>query len=220
MKKQGLVLSSILALLLVVILAVFVVEQQAKNRTVAGPDETSEFLHRDYVQAKGQQRAKVTIVEFLDPACEACRAFYPFVNDLLQRYKGQVKLEARFVPFHRGADEVVEVLNATVAQQKFWQSLHVALQYQEQWTANHVASVDKLLPFLADIGVDLDQLAEDRKSGLYKERMAQDLSDAKALAVAKTPTFFVNGRAMSQFGYQQLEDLVAEEVAKHYPQQQ
>ncbi|CAH0992781.1 hypothetical protein SIN8267_02918 [Sinobacterium norvegicum] len=219
MKKQGLILSSILALLLVVIMVVFVFEQQAKNRTVAGPNETSEFLSRDYVQAKGQQRAKVTIVEFLDPACEACRAFYPFVNDLLKQYKGKVKLETRFVPFHRGADEVVEVLNATVPQQKFWQSLHVTLQYQEDWTANHVASVDKLLPHLEAVGVDLQQLAEDQKSGLYKERMAQDLSDAKALGVAKTPTFFVNGRAMTQFGYQQLEDLVAEEVARQYPGQ-
>lgn len=219
MKKQGLILSSIMALLLVVIMAVFVFEQQAKNRSVAGPSDTAEFLTRDYVQVKGQQRAKVTIVEFLDPACEACRAFYPFVNDLLKQYKGRVKLETRFVPFHRGTEEVVEVLNATVAQQKFWQSVHVTLQYQEDWTENHVASVEKLLPHLAAIGVDLEQLAQDRKSGLYKERMEQDLSDAKALGVAKTPTFFVNGRAMSQFGYQQLEELVAEEVAKQYPQQ-
>ena len=28
----------------------------------------------------GPQNARVTIVEFFDPACEACRAFYPFTG--------------------------------------------------------------------------------------------------------------------------------------------
>ena len=36
----------------------------------------------------------------------------------------------------------------------------------------------------------------------------QDLADAKALNVTMTPGFFVNGKTMSSFGYDQLKNLV------------
>ena len=36
----------------------------------------------------------------------------------------------------------------------------------------------------------------------------QDLEDAATLGVDKTPEFFVNGRAMPRFGYEELKGLV------------
>jgi protein-disulfide isomerase len=44
----------------------------------------------------------------------------------------------------------------------------------------------------------------------------QDLADAKTLNVRKTPGFFVNGKPLSRFGYQQLKELVDSEINKYY----
>ena len=44
----------------------------------------------------------------------------------------------------------------------------------------------------------------------------QDLADAKTLNVRKTPGFFVNGKPLSRFGYQQLQELVESEINKYY----
>jgi protein-disulfide isomerase len=44
----------------------------------------------------------------------------------------------------------------------------------------------------------------------------QDLADAKTLNVRKTPGFFVNGKPLSSFGYNQLKELVEAEIRANY----
>ena len=46
--------------------------------------------------------------------------------------------------------------------------------------------------------------------------IAQDVEDGRTLNVSKTPDFFVNGRPLPSFGYEQLRALVQEEIAKAY----
>jgi protein-disulfide isomerase len=43
--------------------------------------------------------------------------------------------------------------------------------------------------------------------------IAQDLDDARALGVSKTPEFFVNGRPLPSFGYDELKALVDKALA-------
>jgi protein-disulfide isomerase len=42
------------------------------------------------------------------------------------------------------------------------------------------------------------------------------VEDGKTLNVNKTPEFFVNGRPLPSFGYDQLRNLVQEELARAY----
>ena len=48
----------------------------------------------------GPVNAPVTIVEFFDPACEACRAFYPVVKEILDAHPDKVRLVLRYAAFH------------------------------------------------------------------------------------------------------------------------
>ena len=61
----------------------------------------------------GPQNAPVTIVEFFDPACETCRAFYPIVKNLMAQYPDDVRLVIRYAPFHQGSDVVVKLLESS-----------------------------------------------------------------------------------------------------------
>ena len=46
-------------------------------------DNSPERLVREYSPRTGPTDPKVVLVEFLDPECESCRAFSPFVKDIL-----------------------------------------------------------------------------------------------------------------------------------------
>ncbi|ROS04949.1 thioredoxin-like protein [Sinobacterium caligoides] len=219
MKKPPVIIFAAVVVLLLVIFAVFSFEQTAKNRPAPSAAMVEPHLYRDFSPVLGADNAKVTIVEFMDPACEACRAFYPFVKQQLAQYDGQVKLVMRLLPFHRDSDQVIAALEAAKQQDKYWQALHVALKYQADWAINHTAHVDKLLPLLAEVDIDIERLKKDMKNPEIAKIIAQESQDAQSLGVDKTPSFFVNSKPLTQFGYDQLAELIADEVAAEYPAQ-
>jgi protein-disulfide isomerase len=69
---------------------------------------------------------------------------------------------------------------------------------------------------LAPLGLNLDQLRADMESPEVAAALALDAQDAKLLKVTQTPEYFVNGKSMSTFGYEQLRQLVAEALASAY----
>ena len=162
----------------------------------------------------GDPGAKVHIVEFLDPACEACALFYPMVKNWMGQMPGQIRLSVRHVPFHTGAEYAVRVLEASRAQGKYWETLEALLATQSQWTRNHVVVPEMIDPAIAAVGLDMDKLKTDMNSIEVMRNMEQDRKDAVFLKISKTPTYFVNGRSLPSFGAQQLADLVREELEK------
>ncbi|MEN3365112.1 MAG: hypothetical protein V7606_2386 [Burkholderiales bacterium] len=152
------------------------------------------------------------IVEFLDPACESCRAFYPFVKELMAAHPG-VRLSIRYAPFHKGSDEVVKALEAARKQGKYWETLEALLAAQPLWAPDHTAHLGLVWPHLEALGLNMERLKEDMKSQEIVRLIAQDLEDVKALDVRGTPTFFVNGKPLPSFGPEQLQRLVKEELA-------
>ncbi|MFB1030909.1 MAG: thioredoxin domain-containing protein, partial [Thauera sp.] len=69
-------------------------------------------LVRMHTPIIGPQNAPVTIVEFFDPACETCRAFYPIVKQIMAQHPDKVRLALRYAPFHHGSDQVVKLIEA------------------------------------------------------------------------------------------------------------
>lgn len=174
-------------------------------------------LTRAEAPAFGNPQALVHLVEFLDPACEACAAIYPHVKALLAAHPDRLRVSVRHVAFHQGADFTVRILEASRQQGLYAQTLEALLASQPQWTANHVVQPDRVWAAIARVGLDLAKLRADMDSPQVTQRMAQDLADAKALLVARTPQFFVNGRPLLRFGLQELQDLVQEAVLRAYP---
>ncbi len=170
-------------------------------------------LASEHAPMAGDPNAKVHIVEFLDPACETCATFYPLVKGWMDQLPGQIRLSVRHVPFHTGADYAVQVLEASRKQGKYWQTLETLLASQEQWTRNHIVVQEMVVPAIANVGLDMDQLEADMNSIDVMRNMEQDRKDAVFLRISKTPTYFVNGRPLPSFGAQQLADLIREELA-------
>lgn len=162
----------------------------------------------------GPSTAPVTIVEFFDPACETCRAFYPIVKNILAQYPNDVRLVIRYAPFHAGSDQVVKLLEASKRQNKYQPVLESLLAAQPQWADHGQPNLDLAYQAAGAAGLDIKKAQADAQGSEIAAVLKQDIEDLTALEVTKTPTFFVNGRGLPSFGDQQLMALVAEEVAK------
>jgi protein-disulfide isomerase len=186
---------------------------QKAQEAVAAAGKNKELLVRFHSQSLGRADAPVHIVEFLDPACETCAAFYPLVKQMMAANREDIRLTVRYAPLHQGSDEVVKVLEASRKQGKYWQTLEALLASQPAWVQHHQAKPDLIWPHLVRAGLDAERLKSDMQSPEIARAVAQDVTDAKALKVTQTPEYFVNGRPLPSFGFEQLRTLVDEELA-------
>ena len=186
--------------------------QQAKEAMTTAA-RNKESLVRFHSPSLGRADARVHIVEFLDPACETCAAFYPLVKQLMATHREDIRLTIRYAPFHQGSDEVVKALEASRKQGRYWQALEALLSSQSAWVQHHQARVELVWPQLARAGLDIERLKSDMQAPDIARAIALDVADARALNVTKTPEYFVNGRPLPSFGFEQLRTLVDEERA-------
>ncbi len=189
--------------------------QQAEMYNFMAQNNASTFV-RDHSQTLGSSDAKVFLVEFMDPACETCASFSPFVKQIMDANPGKIKLVLRYAPFHEGADYFVKILEAAKKQGKYWETLDVMFKSQENWTSHHVAQPKKIWPILQKTGLNLDQIKKDMNDPAIEKIIDQDLADAKTLSVRKTPGFFVNGKPLETFGSKQLYELIQTEINAQY----
>ncbi|MHB1373809.1 MAG: DsbA family protein [Thauera sp.] len=210
-----------LAVLLILGLAFYFGMDAYRDRTQAEEDTRiaveGSRLVRMHTPIIGPQNAPVTIVEFFDPACETCRAFYPIVKQIMAQHPDKVRLALRYAPFHHGSDQVVKLIEAARKQGLYTPVLEALLAAQPEWADHAAPNIGIAFEAAARAGLDMERARQDMETPEIQAVLAQDIEDLTALQVSKTPTFFVNGRSLPSFGPEQLARLVAEEVGKVQP---
>ncbi len=184
------------------------------DKSSGGASLQTSRLEQSYSPSFGPETAKVTIVEFFDPACEACRAFYPFVKQILDARPDDIRLVLRYAAFHEGSDVVVRMLEAARLQNKFKPVLEALLAAQPTWASHGKPNLDAAWKAAEEAGLDITKARKDMMSSDITARLMQENKDVEAYKVQKTPTFFVNGKPLPSFGSQQLVDLVKSELSQ------
>lgn len=176
--------------------------------------ELADAMIRPYSPILGPADAPVTIVEFFDPACEACRAFHPIVKDIMAEHGEAVRVVIRYTPFHGAAsEEAIRVLEAARMQDVYVPVLEAVLREQPRW-ASHGAPVPGLiLQVAATAGLDAEAARTQMLAPGVVAILNQDRADVETVGIRQTPTFFVNGKPLDPFGEAELRRLVAAEVA-------
>jgi hypothetical protein len=162
--------------------------------------------------------AKVEIVEFLDPACGTCQRFYP-----LRQGDARGEPEAhppgvalRAVPrerrLRRGADRSRED-----GRTKYWETLEALLASQDDWIVR-ITSYSQNAGLAAGRapGAGHGATRSGHESAGNSPPDRPGYGGCRTLEVSKTPEFFVNGKPLPSFGYEQLQALVQEELASAY----
>jgi len=214
--KKSLFLSAAAILVLAFVAGVYFYSTSKTEQAGQLAEQNRAALVRDYSPVLGPADAKVEIVEFFDPACETCRRFYPFVKEILAAEPERVRLVLRYAPFHQNSDYVVALLEAARMQGKYWETLEALLESQDAWVVHHTVQPQQAWMQVQNLGLDLERLQHDMQSPEIAALIRQELADADTLKVMKTPEFFVNGKPLPSFGFEQLQALVQEELASAY----
>ena len=217
MNKKWIVISTAVAVAVAFVAGIMVFRDRSTALVTQAVQNNNEALVRAHSPVYGNPAAKVTIVEFFDPACETCRIFYPIVKRMVNSSFGQVRLVVRYAPLHKGSDTAIKILEAARKQDKYWEVVEKTFANQPQWAVHGNPQPELIWDVIKDTGLDMEKARKDAASPEIEQMLRQDLADMMALKVDKTPGFFVNGRPLEDFGNEQLKALVQEEVRLAYP---
>lgn len=138
----------------------------------------------------GPPDAVVTVVEWADFECSACRVAYPVLDELVKRFEGQVRLVFKNypLPIHAHGELAARAGIAAQNQGKFWEMHHALFENQERLEQ---ADLER---YAKNIGLDMPKYRVDFTAKETTERIAKDKAQADDLGLDGTPMIFINGR--------------------------
>ena len=144
----------------------------------------------------GPADAKVTLVEFLDPECEACRAIHPIVNDLKTKYPERFQRVVRYMPLHGNSVLAASAAEAAGEQGRYWEYLDVLYRAQSEWGEQQTPQRTRFLEYARVLNLDLAVFEKSLDDPKHAAKVERDRADGVASGVKGTPTFFLNGKLL------------------------
>jgi protein-disulfide isomerase len=214
MSRRVLVIATALVAIVGFGLAGYLYNQSMPEENVVATSlpEGGTTLIRPNSPVMGPAQARVTIVEFFDPACESCRALYPVVKQIMAEHGKSVRLVLRYAPLHNGSEEAVRILETARLQGKFQPVLEALLDSQPVWASHAAPNINRAWEAARKAGLDEERARREMNQPGIDAIIRQDIADMKAVNLRGTPTFYVNGKPLPSFGRQQLQDMVRSEV--------
>jgi protein-disulfide isomerase len=149
---------------------------------------------------RGPKDAPVTIVEFGDLQCPACKAAQPTIEQLVAAEPNQRFVFQNFpLEMHNWAFKGAEYAECVgrASNEAFWKFISKAYESQADITAENA---DEKLTALADAaGVKGSDIAACATKPETKAHIEASIALGKSVDVTGTPTLFINGRKIGNF---------------------
>lgn len=156
--------------------------------------------------SRGPAEAPVVLTVWSDFQCPYCVRAQGLVEDLLEA-RSDVRVVYKHLPLSRHEAAVPAALAAEAAaeQGRFWE-MHDALfamgrSITDGLLGEELSPDSGPVPFEAqasEAGLDIERYRADFRSPAVQERVRSDTAEARAIGVGGTPTFFVDGRKVSE----------------------
>ncbi len=180
----------------------------------AGVKADIKTLMGDGSPSLGPIMAKVVVVEYLDPECEACRAFHPRVKKILSEFDGKIRYMTRHMPYHHNSENAIKALEIANDQGKYWQLLDKLFENQSTWGEKREDTKNLIAGYAKEVGVDMNKYKKEIDNPELAERVKKDKSDGEASGVTGTPSFFINGVLLQDLGEEPLRSAISSALAK------
>ncbi len=164
----------------------------------------------------GPANAPVTIVEFSDYECPACRATHEVVKQVRAAYGDKVQWIYKEYPLkrHKDAFKAAEASHCAEDQGKFW-------EYQERLFTAPDLSPDNLVSLAVQLGMSPEKFRQCLQDSRFKPLVEKNVRDAVQAGLDRTPSFMINGAVYA--GSPSLDifrSMIDEELRKAGPQPQ
>jgi protein-disulfide isomerase len=142
---------------------------------------------------RGNKDAPITLVEYSDFQCPFCSRALNTVLELLDKYKGKIRLVYKHLPlsFHPQAELASQYYEAARLQ-----SEEKAIKFHDELYKNQ-AKIRNGEKYLKEVGkklkLDVAKLAKDAKSSKVQKRIDEDKEEAAKFGFQGTPGFLLNG---------------------------
>ncbi len=192
------VLIAVFAVIAVGISIIAVSVTQSVSRTAEAAQSASVVRDNSHVLDEAPD-GKVTLVEFLDFECEACGAFYPYVEQFREEYKGQITFVTRYfpIPSHFNSRNAAVAVEAASQQGAFEEMYKMMFETQKSWGESQQDLSPMFRTYAEKLGLDMAAYDAAVADPATLERVLQDYDEGVALGVDSTPTFFLNGEKMT-----------------------
>lgn len=158
---------------------------------------------------KGSEQAPINMVVFTDFQCPYCIKLVPLLDQVMEKYKGKVKLTFKNMPlqFHEMAEPAARAALAANEQGKFW-------EFHDQLFATPQLKPESVTGIATSLGLDMSRFNADMMSPVIRQKLNKDMLDAQKAGVTGTPTVFINGRKLKQRSLEGFQAIIDEELKK------
>jgi protein-disulfide isomerase len=191
--------------------------RQASNSNAPTPDPALDVKGAEPPHIRGNPSAPVTLEEFGDFQCPTCGAYSAEVKKIEGEFGDKLRVifrEYPLMPMHEHALMAAQAAEAAGLQGKFWEMHDKLYENQATWTP-----AKDLVPIFVDyakqIGMDPDRFMKDLNGEQVAQRIFQDGKRVHALGLRGTPSFFVNGKEVTDahFSPDGLRQMIKEAIA-------
>lgn len=165
----------------------------------------------------GMQDTKVKLVEYSDFQCPACRAYYPMVEQVIEKYKDQISFEYRHYPLttiHRNAFAAARASEAADKQGKFWEMYRLLFVNQSAWERSGSAQMT-FEGYAKQLGLDVAQFKADFASSETNSAINASIAEFNRRGLPKsTPTFLLNNKKIEPRSVGDFSKLISEELKR------
>lgn len=135
--------------------------------------------------------AAVTVMEYADFQCPACKAAHTVIlKPLVEKYGTQIRYEFHHMPLssiHRFAIDAAEAAECSADQGKFWEFADIVFERQD------TLSREALTQWGRELELDMELFERCRDSHIKRDGVIASYDEGREKGVTGTPTFFVNG---------------------------
>lgn len=148
---------------------------------------------------RGAENAKLELIEYGDFQCPACAAYEPLLLQAQADFKDSLVFAYRQFPLmqiHPNGLPSAKASEAAGKQGKFWEMHDLLYKEQEKWS--DTAEPKKVFTgYAKTLGLDIARFSADFDSKETEAAIQEDFTGGLKLGVQGTPTFFLNGKKIS-----------------------
>ncbi len=175
------------------------------------PERPRVTLNLTPAPLKGNENAKVKIIEFSDFECPFCGGLTKTLDKILKKYGRAVSLSFKAFPLSRHPNAPLAHQASLCAhdQGKFWP------YHDKLFESQQALQRSNLEKYASDFRLDMTKFKQCLDSGEKFAKVQKELLEGQEAGVRSTPTLFINGKiVVGNVPQEAIEEVINEELTK------